>query len=87
MGLLFHQNRNLLLQHYEAPRNMKQQMLMTRSILSMDNFKLQVNSRLQFATMIAAFDLGPRLALWRWCTEGLYRGDHRSKTAFQPIGY
>jgi len=39
----------------------------------MDNFKLGFRNRMQYAAMIGLFDVGPRLALWRWMTAGLWK--------------
>lgn len=45
----------------------------------MQNFKLAIGNRMQYAAMIGLFDLGPRLALWRQFNAGLWKSWGTSK--------
>jgi len=73
MAILFTENWRLLLREYEWPKGLKQYGIFTRETLKLDNFRLGMKNRLQYALCIGTFDIGSRLALFREFNAGWYR--------------
>jgi solute carrier family 25 (mitochondrial oxoglutarate transporter), member 11 len=72
MSILFAQNYRLLNKQYENPRGLNDLYLYSREIFKMDNFRLGIKNRLQYALMIGGIDISSRLAFYRYLTGGLY---------------
>lgn len=72
MNILFVENYRLLNQKYENPRTAKQLGIYFREVTRMDNFRLGLKNRLQYAFLFGGIDISSRLAVYRYFTGGLY---------------
>lgn len=73
VSILFTENWRLMLRNYEWPKGLKQYSIFAKETLKMDNFRLGLKNRLQYAFCIGVFDIGSRLALFRQWNAGWYR--------------
>lgn len=71
--VLFTENSKLLLKHYERPQGLKQISTFVKEVLKMDNFKLAIKNRLQYAFVIGTTDIAARFAAYRYCNSGWQR--------------
>jgi hypothetical protein len=60
----------LLLRKYEPPANLKQFFTFSREVIKMDNYKLALKNRSQYATCIGLFDISSKVAAWRYFNGG-----------------
>ena len=85
MSILFTENWRLLLREYEWPKGPKQYGIFTRETLKLDNFRLGLKNRLQYALCIGAFDIGSRVAMFREFNAGWYRTFGACKSSYSKI--
>ena len=63
----------LLLRNYEPPSNFKQVGIFFRETFKLENFRLAMKNRSQYAMTIGATDLAARIALFRYINSGWQR--------------
>lgn len=71
--VLFTENVKLLLKHYERPKGFNQYRIFLKEAFKMDNFRLGIRNRLQYAFLIGSTDLAARFSTYRYCNSGWYR--------------
>lgn len=79
----FTESWRLLLRNYEPPNSFKQIGIFFRETLKMDNFKLALKTRSQYAFTIGTTDLAARIALFRYFNSGWQRPFAGFEYAFQ----
>jgi hypothetical protein len=72
-NILFTENAKLLLKHYEWPKGLNQYRIFFRETLKMDNFRLGLKNRLQYALVLGSTDIAARLATFRYVNAGWNR--------------